>query len=83
MQLTWREQPVPLTVTEYWIVEALARHPGHVKSRQQLMDAANTVLDDNTVTSHIKRIRRKFQHLDADFAAIETAYGLGYRWLDP
>lgn len=82
MEARWRDEPVPLTVTEYWMVEALAQRPGHVKSRQQLMDAANTVLDDSTITSHIKRIRRKFQHLDADFAAIETAYGLGYRWLD-
>ena len=50
------------------------------KSRQQLMDAANTVLDDNTITSHIKRIRRKFAETDADFDAIETVYGMGYRW---
>ena len=83
MRAFWRSQPLNLTVTEYWIVEALARRPGHVKSRQQLMEAANTVLDDSTVTSHIKRIRRKFQDLDAQFASIETAYGMGYRWLDP
>lgn len=82
LEARWREQTLALTVTEYWILEALARRPGHVKSRQQLMEAANTVLDDSTVTSHIKRIRRKFQQLDSDFAAIETAYGLGYRWQD-
>ncbi len=76
----WREQQVDLTVTEFWIVHALARHPGHVRNRQQLMDAANVVLDDNSITSHIKRIRRKFQHIEPDFAAIETAYGAGYRW---
>ena len=69
-----------LTVTEFWMVHALARHPGHVKNRQQLMDAADVVLDDNTVTSHIKRIRRKFQALDSAFQSIETAYGVGYRW---
>ncbi len=80
MTVTWREQPVDLTVTEFWIVHALALHPGHVKNRQQLMDAANVVLDDNTITSHIKRIRKKFAALDADFASIETAYGMGYRW---
>jgi two-component system OmpR family response regulator len=80
MRVHWRDAEVVLTVTEYWIVESLARHPGHVKSRQQLMDAASTVLDDSTVTSHIKRIRRKFLALDAEFNAIETAYGLGYRW---
>ena len=78
----WREQVVDLTVTEFWIVHDLARHPGHVKNRQQLMDAANVVLDDNSITSHIKRVRRKFQVVDAKFTAIETAYGVGYRWRD-
>lgn len=82
MEVLWRTEPVALTVTEYWMVEALARRPGHVRSRQQLMDAANTVLDDSTVTSHIKRIRRKFQHVDSEFSAIDTAYGMGYRWLE-
>ncbi|MFK8049157.1 MAG: proteobacterial dedicated sortase system response regulator [Halioglobus sp.] len=80
MTSTWRENAVDLTVTEFWIVHALARHPGHVKNRQQLMDSANVVLDDNTITSHIKRIRRKFQLSDPDFNALETAYGMGYRW---
>ncbi len=80
MTAHWREQAVELTVTEFWIVHALARHPGHVKSRQQLMDAASVVLDDSAITSHIKRLRRKFQALDAEFDHIETAYGLGYRW---
>ena len=78
--VTWRDTPVELTLTEYWLVHALARHPGHVKSRQQLMDAANTVLDDNTITSHVKRIRRKFSAVDDGFDAIETVYGMGYRW---
>ena len=80
MSARWREQPLGLTLTEFWLVHALARRPGHVKNRQQLMDAANTVLDDSTVTSHIKRIRRKFQELDSGFNAIETMYGMGYRW---
>jgi two-component system, OmpR family, response regulator len=80
MTSTWREQAVELTVTEFWMVHALARHPGHVKNRQQLMDSANVVLDDNTITSHIKRIRRKFQAIDPGFTALETAYGMGYRW---
>ena len=60
----------------------LAKNPGQVKSRQQLMDAANLVLDDQTITAHVKRIRKKFVHLDNDFSAIQTVYGLGYRWLD-
>ena len=76
----WLDRAVALTVTEFRMVHALARYPGHVKNRQQLMDAADVVLDDNTITSHIKRIRRKFQAVDPDFDAIETAYGIGYRW---
>ncbi|HEX7062885.1 MAG TPA: proteobacterial dedicated sortase system response regulator [Woeseiaceae bacterium] len=80
MVARWSEQPVGLTLTEFWIVHALARYPGHVKNRQQLMDAARAVLDDNTITSHIKRIRRKFAAIDPAFDAIETVYGMGYRW---
>ena len=81
MTVQWKNQPVGLTLTEFWLVHALARYPGHVKNRQQLMDAAQAVLDDNTITSHIKRIRRKFAVLDASFDAIETVYGMGYRWV--
>ena len=81
MTILWRDQPVGLTLTEFWLVHAMARYPGHVKNRQQLMDAAQAVLDDNTITSHIKRIRRKFIAIDADFDCIETVYGMGYRWL--
>jgi len=82
MQVEWNGKVVLLSLTEFWIVHALAHHPGHVKNRQQLMDAANVVLDDNTITSHVKRIRRKFQALDPGFDAIQTVYGMGYRWLD-
>ena len=82
MQTTWNGSPVTLSLTEFWIVHALARNPGHVKNRQQLMDAANVVLDDNTITSHIKRMRRKFQHVDPTFDAIQTVYGMGYRWVE-
>ncbi|HZF24821.1 MAG TPA: proteobacterial dedicated sortase system response regulator [Steroidobacteraceae bacterium] len=82
LQATWNEHAVPLSLTEFWIVHALAQHPGHVKNRQQLMDAANVVLDDNTITSQVKRIRRKFLGVDPAFAAIETMYGMGYRWLE-
>jgi two-component system, OmpR family, response regulator len=81
MTVHWQETTVSLTLTEFWLVHAMARYPGHVKNRQQLMDAAQAVLDDNTITSHIKRIRRKFVAIDADFDAIETVYGMGYRWL--
>jgi len=82
MQTTWNGTPVTLSLTEFWIVHALAKNPGHVKNRQQLMDAANVVLDDNTITSHIKRVRRKFQQVDAAFDAIQTVYGMGYRWVE-
>jgi two-component system, OmpR family, response regulator len=82
MHVQWNSQLVALSLTEFWIVHALADHPGHVKNRQQLMDAANVVLDDNTITSHVKRIRRKFQAVDAAFDAIQTVYGMGYRWVE-
>ncbi len=81
MTVHWQKTSVNLTLTEFWLVHAMARYPGHVKNRQQLMDAAQAVLDDNTITSHIKRIRRKFIVIDAHFNAIETVYGMGYRWL--
>lgn len=81
MTVRWKDRPVGLTLTEFWIVHSLARYPGHVRNRQQLMDAAQAVLDDNTITSHIKRIRRKFIAIDPGFDAVETVYGMGYRWL--
>ena len=78
--VTWRGETVPLTVTEFWIVHALVRFPGHVKTREQLMQEANVVVDDSTVTSHIKRIRKKFTATDPDFDCIHTVYAMGYRW---
>jgi len=82
-ECTWRNAGVQLTVTEFLILQALVKHPGHVKSRDQLMDAAygdNIYVDDRTIDSHIKRLRRKFKAADDDFARIETLYGLGYRF---
>jgi two-component system OmpR family response regulator len=76
----WRGQAVDLTLTEFWIVNALTKIPGHVKTREQLMQDANVVVDDTTVTSHIKRIRKKFHAIDPSFDSIETVYGMGYRW---
>jgi len=78
--VSWHGNAVPLTLTEFWMVHSLARHPEHVKNRDQLMREANLVVDDGTITSHIKRIRRKFQAVDPQFDAIDTAYGMGYRW---
>jgi two-component system response regulator ChvI len=79
----WREREVALTVTEFLILQALALRPGHVKSRDQLMDAAygdSIYVDDRTIDSHIKRLRKKFKEADNEFAQIETLYGIGYRY---
>ncbi len=81
MSARWKDAPVPLTVTEFWIVHSLARFPGHVKTRDQLMSDASVVVDDSTITSHIKRVRRKFQAVDPAFDGIETVYAMGYRWI--
>ncbi|HVL36685.1 MAG TPA: proteobacterial dedicated sortase system response regulator [Burkholderiales bacterium] len=77
---TWKAAAVDLTLTEFWLVHAVARFPGHVKTREQLMREAHIVVDDATITSHVKRIRRKFAAVDPGFCAIDTVYGLGYRW---
>ncbi|MCU7919349.1 MAG: proteobacterial dedicated sortase system response regulator [Candidatus Thiodiazotropha sp. (ex Epidulcina cf. delphinae)] len=76
----WQDTPVPLTVTEFWMLHALVRHPGHVRSREQLMDEARIYVDVTSISTHIKRIRRKFLDLDARFKHIESVYGAGYRW---
>ena len=81
----WKNQPVNLTVTEFLILDSLARRPGVVKSRDTLMDAAydeQIYVDDRTIDSHIKRLRRKFRAVDDEFNAIETLYGVGYRYKD-
>jgi len=80
LRITWQGKAVDLTVTELWFVHALAKHPGHVRSRDQLMEAANILVDATSISTHIKRIRRKFEQLDPAFASIETVYGMGYRW---
>jgi two-component system response regulator ChvI len=84
-RVTWAGRPVSLTVTEFLILEALAQRPGVIKSRNQLMDAAypdDVFVDDRTVDSHIKRLRRKFRAADPEFGAIETLYGAGYSFSD-
>ena len=77
---SWQGKRVELTLTEFWMVHALARFPGHVKDRDSLMRDARIVVDDSTITSHVKRIRRKFQAVDPGFDRIATVYGMGYRW---
>jgi two-component system response regulator ChvI len=79
----WKSQPLNLTVTEYLLVKALAMRPGHVRNRDQLIDMAygeNMYVDDRTIDSHIKRVRKKFKKIDEDFDRIETLYGVGYRY---
>jgi two-component system OmpR family response regulator len=80
MMASWNGHSVGLTVTEFWMVHSLARHPGHVKDREQLMRDAEMVVDDGTITSHVKRIRKKFLAIDPKFDSIDTVYGMGYRW---
>jgi two-component system response regulator ChvI len=82
-RVSWGGEDVTLTVTEFLILEALAQRPGVVKSRNQLMDVAyqdDIYVDDRTIDSHIKRMRRKFRSVDSEFDAIETLYGVGYRF---
>ena len=82
-ECTWDGKPVRLTVTEFLILQALAQRPGFVKSRDSLMDAAyddQVYVDDRTIDSHIKRLRKKFKAVADDFDAIETLYGVGYRY---
>ncbi len=80
---SWKGEPVRLTVTEFLILQALGARPGYVKSRDQLMDAAyedQVYVDDRTIDSHIKRLRKKFREQDDTFDSIETLYGVGYRY---
>ena len=82
-QCLWKTKDIQLTVTEFLLVKALATRPGMVKSRDQLIDAAygeNIYVDDRTIDSHIKRVRKKFRNVDEEFNAIETLYGIGYRY---
>lgn len=82
-QCVWRDKAVQLTVTEFLLIKALAARPGMVKSRDQLIDAAygdNIYVDDRTIDSHVKRVRKKFRQMDDEFDHIETLYGIGYRY---
>jgi len=78
----WQDKHIELTLTEFWMVYALAKHVGHVKNRQQLMQESQITVDDATITSHVKRIRKKFTRVDPAFNCIDTVYGMGYRWQD-
>ena len=83
---SWNAAPVPLTVTEFLLLKALAAHPGHVKTRRQLMEegyAEDAYVSERTIDTHIKRLRRKFLDLNPGFDAIQTVHGLGYRYREP
>jgi len=82
---TWKDKEVSLTVTEFLLLKSLAQRPGMVKSRDNLMDSAygeHVYVDDRTIDSHVKRLRKKFKSIDSEFNHIETLYGLGYRYRD-
>ncbi len=81
-QVSWNMKPLNLTLTEFWLLVALVRHPGHVKSHDQLMEAANVVVTNNAIAAHIRRIREKFRDVDPHFDSIRAEYGMGYRWLE-
>ncbi len=81
---TWKDEFLTFTVTEFLLLKALAEHPGHVKTRDQLIDIAygeTIYVDDRTIDSHIKRVRRKFKNIDSDFSNIQTVYGAGYKYV--
>ena len=79
-RVEWDGDTIDLSLTEFWIVHSLAKRIDHVKSKDQLMQDSNQFVADNTITSHLKRIRRKFKEFDENFDQIETVYGVGYRW---
>ncbi len=81
-QILWKNTKLNLTLTEFWILLSLVRHPGHVKSHSQLMEAANVVVTNNAIAAHIRRVREKFREIDDQFDGIRAEYGMGYRWLD-
>jgi len=83
LTVSWKQEVVLLTVTEFWMLHALVKFPGHVKSRDALMKESKIFVDNSTITSHVKRMRKKFIVNDADFDCIDTVYGMGYRWTTP
>jgi len=79
-RVSWKGETVSLTLTEFWLLTSLVKHPGHVKSHDQLMDAAQVVVTNNAIAAHVRRIREKFREVDPQFDAICAEYGMGYRW---
>ena len=81
-QVFWNDTQLNFTLTEYWLLVSLVKHPGHVKSHSQLMAAANVVVTNNAIAAHIRRIREKFREIDPQFNTIRAEYGMGYRWVE-
>ncbi|MBM9604046.1 response regulator [Desulfopila inferna] len=81
-QVFWNDIQLNFTLTEYWLLVSLVKHPGHVKSHSQLMAAANVVVTNNAIAAHIRRIREKFREIDPQFNTIRAEYGMGYRWVE-
>ncbi|MFL2840862.1 MAG: proteobacterial dedicated sortase system response regulator [Pseudohongiellaceae bacterium] len=80
LSVSWERQSITLTITEFWMLHAMVKFPGHVKSRDALMQESKIFVDNSTITSHVKRIRKKFIQVDPEFDCIDTVYGMGYRW---
>lgn len=81
MEVTWDNKPLRFTLTEFWILHALVKRPGNLKSHSQLMQAANTNVTDNAIAANVRRIREKFKEVDPGFGSIQSEYGMGYRWV--
>ncbi len=81
-QVFWNDNQINLTLTEFWLLYSLVQYPGHVKSHNQLMEAASVVVTNNAIAAHIRRIREKFREIDPTFDAIRAEYGMGYRWVE-
>jgi two-component system OmpR family response regulator len=81
MSISWKGQPLNLTLTEYWLIESMSRHPGHVRTYDHMMQVTRqSMVERNTINGYIRRIRNKFKAIDKDFDAIQTVFGVGYRW---
>ena len=81
MSVRWKEQELSLTLTEFWIIESMARHPGHVKTYDNMMQITRqSYVERNTINGYIRRIRNKFKEIDPDFKHIQTVFGVGYKW---
>ncbi|GAA6139518.1 proteobacterial dedicated sortase system response regulator [Arenicella sp. 4NH20-0111] len=81
MSIKWKDQELSLTLTEFWLIESMARHPGHVKTYENMMQITRqSYVERNTINGYIRRIRNKFKEIDSEFKQIQTVFGVGYKW---